>query len=460
MIIYLSNTAFLTGLSPELEEAVKTELTISNPLLKMKENLGLSLWNIAPVLTYYKKTTETGIEIPIGALPTVLELAKAHKVFIRKEDIIDKRVSNMQTSYFSTLKFTGTLRDYQQNIVNACEPKTVGVIEAMTGSGKTITFVALTLKKKEATLILVDTIELATQTKKAFLKFTNIKEEQIGLIGDGVLNLKPVTIALHQSMAKMNDELFSLLSKTFGMIIADEVHICPANTYYKTMTHLAAKYKFGFSATPEREDGLTKAIFWSTGPHIHKVPPEALKEHLIKPSIEYIKTSYWYPLMTTQEYQDLLSDMAIDEDRNTLILKTLNEDYADNFVVMLCARRSQVHYFYEQLGPERAVFMLSKMPKKQRKAAMEQILNKKVKIMISTYGLFSKGIDVPHLEIGMLCAPIVSKVKLTQTSGRIMRPAEGKTFSKLVDFYDPKVELLHTQYYRRKRIFKNIVKED
>jgi superfamily II DNA or RNA helicase len=133
------------------------------------------------------------------------------------------------------LNFSGTLRDYQQEIINACADKTMGVIEAMTGSGKTATFISLVMQRKLCTLILVNTIELANQTKEAFLKFTNATPDDIGFIGSGKFKLTPICICLHQTMAKAGDEVFKLLNTYYGMVIADEIHIISARTYSETM---------------------------------------------------------------------------------------------------------------------------------------------------------------------------------------------------------------------------------
>ena len=71
-----------------------------------------------------------------------------------------------------------SLRDYQkeaiQNVIRARQAGHNRLLVCLpTGAGKTVTFVAMTLRRKEATLILVNTLELADQTIGAFVKFTN-----------------------------------------------------------------------------------------------------------------------------------------------------------------------------------------------------------------------------------------------------------------------------------------------
>jgi len=453
MFILLGSRALIAGLPDNIKTATRQLLTIDNPLFFKRMDMGLSNWSTKPTLVYFKIDGDM-YDVPIGSLHTILEMCK--KEGITDIEIKDNRVSNVQPEFFKDLEFTGTLRDYQQAIVDTCMTKTVGIVEAMTGSGKTITFVALTIKRKEPTLILVHTIELANQTVSAFAKFTNLKIEDIGFIGDGKWDVKPITVALHQTMAKLDNKRFDLINERFGQIIADEVHIVGAETYYHTMTHLSAKYKFGFSATPKRDDGLTDVIHFATGPKIYTVATELLEDVLVKPNVIRVDTTYHFPIFSSDEYQTLITDLSEDKDRNQLIVDTSNlPEYKDRTMCFLCVRISQVEALKNLLGKD-AEILTSKMTKKQRKLVMEKLLDGRCKKIISTYALFSTGIDVPSLDLALLCAPLQSEVKLKQTAGRLMRKAPGKTSATMIDFVDTKVSLLKYQFYKRNGIYKKL----
>ncbi len=455
MLIVLGSRALIAGLPNSVLKAAKKLLTIDNPLFFKRIDMGLSNWTTASNLVYYK-FKDNVLDMPIGALHTVLEMCKKYGMGAADIEIRDNRVSNIQTEYFSKIKFTGKLRGYQQDIVDSCKRKTVGIVEAMTGSGKTITFVALTIERKEPTLILVHTIELANQTVQAFVNFTNLAIEEIGFIGDGRWEIKPITIALHQTMAKLNKNKFKMINEKFGQIIADEVHIVGAQTYYNTMTHLSAKYKLGFSATPKRDDGLTDVIYFATGPKIHTVDTRLLEDVLIKPDIVRINTNYSFPIFNSDEYQALITDLSEDKDRNQLIVDTANRpEYVDRNMCFLCVRISQVEALKKHFGND-AEILTSKMTKKKRKLVMEKLLNGKCKKIISTYALFSTGIDIPQLDLALLCAPLQAEVKIKQTAGRLMRKAPGKIEATIIDFVDIKVSLLKYQFYKRNKVYKKL----
>jgi len=453
IVILLSNSATISGIIKEHISIITKQLTIDNPLFFKRLDLGLQNWGVDRSLKYYKVLSNTALEVPIGYLQPILKTLKELGYAIDPTDIIDKRVTNKKSSFFNNLKFNATLRDYQTDIVKSCMGKSIGVVEAMTGSGKTVAFVALTLQRKEPTLILVNTLELANQTIEAFTKFTNLVEDDIGFIGNGRFELKPITIGLHQTMSKLNPQKFDLINQRIGQVIGDEIHIVAAETWYKTMANIKAKYKFGFSATPKRDDGLTEVIHYASGPVIHKVPKEKLESFLITPTLERIETDYSFPLISTQEYQELIADLSSDKERNQLILKTLRKEKKPS--CLLCLRLSQVNYFQEVLG-DKAVSLTSKMKKKDRKEAMAKIKKGEVDIVISTYGLFSTGIDVPRLELLLLCAPIKSEIKLRQSAGRLMRTSEGKTSAKIIDFVDVNIDLLKYQARHRSRILNKL----
>jgi len=448
MIFLVKNSVTISGVDTTKMLELTKALTIINPLFERYLEMGIPTWNVKNRLTYFKMLSKTSIEIPIGAFVLFLNsgLLQANK-----EDIIDQRLSET-SDLFNNITFSGKLRDYQQKIVDACNNKTIGVIQSPTGSGKTLTFTKLIVDKRVPTLILVNTIELANQTVAAISRNTNIPEDQIGMIGQGKFIIKPITVALHQTMTRLTDEHFKLFNELFGMIICDETHIIAADTFYDTISRLNAKYKYGFSATPERDDGLTKVINFANGPVICKVSLNEVEEHIIRPKFEFKLTNYFFPLISSQDYQAMISDLSSDEDRNAFIANELKLNFKDNYVVLLCARKEQVETLKKLIGDD-AVILTSDIPKKLRKQAIEDLNSKKIKHVVSTYGLFSTGIDIPHLDTLFFCAPIKSTIKVKQSIGRIMRPAKDKKEAIVVDFVDQRVDLLRYQSNTRRKIY-------
>lgn len=224
MIIFtLKRKCLIEGAGSLFLRELAGRLTLVNPVFSKKMDLQLSIFGIPKFLKFYEVPTPKTILIPIGAIPIAKEILEKDGIEPNNIKIIDKRFVSKDSSYFSKISFTGKLRDYQLDSQNACLSNTNGIIEAMTGSGKTVVFVSMTLARKQPTLILVNTIELVNQTINSFVNFTNISKESIGFIGSGKFIVKPITIGLHQTMARLSDEQYEIINKNFSQVIADEV---------------------------------------------------------------------------------------------------------------------------------------------------------------------------------------------------------------------------------------------
>ena len=303
-------------LTSEQLKLIKSALTISNPLFEQRTKLRIIPWGIPKSLEYWKETTPGILTIPVGIFPKIIKKWNLPYQDAREEGQKLK------------ITFSGVLRDYQAAAVDRMLQGTIGTVQATTGSGKTVIAIAYIAQRARSTLILVDTIELANQWIDRIKTFTNVKE--VGMIGNGVYDIKPITVALLQSMHRMDDTKLQNLSKDFGVVICDEVHCVAANTYYNVMSKLPCKYKHGLSATPKREDGLTSVIFWAAGPIIYKIEEDALQSHLVFPKYEKIETKYSYPLFSAQDYAIMLSDLSVDDERNELIKETWEANAVKN----------------------------------------------------------------------------------------------------------------------------------
>jgi superfamily II DNA or RNA helicase len=184
---------------------------------------------------------------------------------------------------------------------------------------------------------------------------------------------------------------------------------------------------------------------------VHQVPDAAVADRIVKPVYEYIKTSYTYPLFDTSEYGIMITDMGTNDIRNKLIVDTVNK-YKTQQCVLLCHRQEHA----QRLGallPD-SVVLLSSVKKKDRAAIMQQLESGKKRIVVTTWQLFHKGIDLKELEILFICAPTRSKVWLKQSAGRLMRVSNKiKKNPVIIDFADVNIDLLKFQWYARKRVF-------
>lgn len=128
-----------------------------------------------------------------------------------------------------------------------------GIVVAPTGVGKT-TFALFCMQTiKKSTIIIVPTIVLMKQWKQEILEQLEISKDKIGFVGDGHRDIKPVTIAVINSVRSED------LSK-FGMVICDEVHRYGSLENIKPLEKSDMKLKLGVTATLEREDGAEELL--------------------------------------------------------------------------------------------------------------------------------------------------------------------------------------------------------
>jgi len=458
--------ANISSIPRDILKTVISELTIDNPMLEKRAQLGLTIFGIPAKVRLYSMEGDR-FYAPIGYAERLIELLN-----VKKEDIVDLRCEGKSID----IEFTGKLRPYQEQAVNILYKHTIGVVSAPTGSGKTIMMCDLIAKRKVTTLVLVNTIELANQFRENLLKFTNLKPEEIHIIASGSgFKVTPVTIALLQSAYKFSEQKMKLLNDYIGQTITDEVHIVGADTYFSVLNNLKTKYKYGFSATPERDDGLTKLIFLASGNIRKDIKISELGKQIMLPTIKAIPTNYHFPFFDMNEYQTMITDLSKDKDRNQLIAATLStSEYKDKQKVLLCARVMQC-VLLQQLIPGSKILVggiskedqeeilktfpdsyeeiVAQRGKKYRKSIVEELNSGKLKTVISTFGLFSTGLDFQQLEVAAFCAPMKSKILVKQCRGRIMRVDKNKS-PVCVDFEDGNVSLLKQQSKTRQRILK------
>ena len=134
--ITVADQATIGPLNKLTIQMLKDYFSISNPLFTRKMDLGLSVWGIDASIKYYKIDDNGNFILPIGGLNEALHII-SDQYDMNQVKIIDQRVEIADKNFFDLYQFTGTLRDYQQKMTDHLKDPTVGIIEAMTGSGKT-----------------------------------------------------------------------------------------------------------------------------------------------------------------------------------------------------------------------------------------------------------------------------------------------------------------------------------
>ena len=430
--ITIAHDLTLRGVPDTFIQLLKEKLTWENPAYRTAMQFGRSLRNLDQRLKMYAEDADGILRIPRGYGVQLHRLALTHGL---KPRYLDLRRTLEPVEY----RFEGKLRDYQKDALHDVLQRDFGVLQAGTGSGKTVMALAAIAERKQPTLILVHTKELMNQWAARIDQFLGITA---GRIGGGVCDVRFLSVGIVNSVKKRLDELVP----SFGMLVVDECHRIPSTTFTSCIAAFDARFMLGLSATPYRRDKLTRLIYLSIGDCLHAVDPERLRTvgAILAPEIVARETEFYFP-RAADRYAKMLTRLALDPDRNRLIAQDVVREVAENSGTILMVSERTVHL--EALAEilmeygEKVVVLTGRTPTVRREEIVRDVQDGKVRIMASTTQLIGEGFDCPGLTTLFLCSPIRFSGRLVQIVGRILRPQDGKR-PKIYDYQDVAIGIL------------------
>lgn len=395
------------------------------------------------------------ISFPRGATRVVINLCQKRGI---KLVLQDRRVSRPLER---KITFTGTLREYQQESADAALVNDFGVIEAGTGAGKTVIACYVVAVKSVYTVICVPSKELMYQWQKRLCAFTDLKEDEIGLLGDGIYDVKPVTVAIINTLAKHSEEL----KYYFEYLVVDEAHRVAADMYVGgPLTSLATKSMTGLSATLMRGDGLIDLLYWFIGRVLHKVDPDNLRAiNAIMEPFVWQKETNFFVKNAEKNYTRMIGEMVSDSNRNHLIASEVIADarwragQGGGLVLVVSDRVNHLKILHEmiagQLGETKVVLLTGKTGSEERKKIVEDLVKGIITVLISTLSLIAEGFDCPSLSSCHFATPVADRKRVIQTAGRVLRPEDNK-IPVIADYVDRRIGMLDYRAKQRIEIFK------
>jgi superfamily II DNA or RNA helicase len=155
-------------------------------------------------------------------------------------------------------------RPYQREGLLAWEQKrSRGVVVLPTGAGKSQLGVMAIDSKRRDTLVVAPTLDLVRQWYDLLRATFGI---EVGVIGGGEHKLAPLTVTTYDSAYLHMEHL----GARFGLVIFDECHHLPSETYALAARQCTAPFRLGLTATPERVDGRESLLDALIGPLVYR----------------------------------------------------------------------------------------------------------------------------------------------------------------------------------------------
>ena len=452
----ISNRIYIDEPSKEVVAWAKDNLRFVNPDYAKKERMGFWVGRTPKEIRMYEWNGNTLI-LPFGVCRELMPLLRGTRVYcdFRQDNVI---------SYGAPVP----LYDYQKDAVMQMVDAKYGILKSTTGSGKTQMGIALIKALRRRALWLCHTADLLNQSRDRALQYMD--ENLIGTITEGKVNVGiGVTFATVQTMANLELQQYR---DYWDVVIVDECHRVSSSAttftrYEKVLNHLAARHKYGLSATPERSDGLIMATFALIGKVAYEVPDEATADRVMKVKVRRVdtETELTEDCLNddgTLNYTKMIEHITTDQERNVLITKTLMEE-KEHSCLILSERLVQLEAIRALLPyemQEKSAFINGKMQSKKAKAEREQAIEDmrtgKKKYLFASYSLAREGLDVPCLDRLFLASPAKYSAVITQAVGRIRRTFDGKDTPLVLDFVDREIGYCERAYKERCRSYRRM----
>lgn len=400
---------------------------------------------------------------PSGLLYMVEEVLQKHSVAYKIDDLRTKPTPKQQLPLVNK-----TLRDYQQETEEACLREGSGIVRAATGAGKTLIFTSLLGKYNGLKrIVYVRKLDLMRQTIRVIEQELGI---EVGQVGGGVVDIKELTVVMIPTAAiavgekyvkyeyseddDTDKELAMSLSDQQKLAIkqyieeaecfvVDECHAIASKSVQLINKHSKkAYYRFGFSATPWREDGADILLNATTGPQLSDINASSLieKGFLVPPRVHFYKMMPEKGQQTPSKYNEAYTKFIVEnEKRNDKIVKLTKRLVENGDRPVIIVQRQKHGEILEGQLQKQGVdvqFIYGKTSLSDREYALEQFQEGVLDVIIGS-SILQEGIDIPCITALVNASCGKASGAYYQKIGRAIRTfGEDKTRAIVIDFVD------------------------
>jgi superfamily II DNA or RNA helicase len=377
---------------------------------------------------------------------------------------------------------TVVMRGYQKRALEAWDRAgRRGVVVLPTGAGKTVIAMKAIELVDQPAVVIVPTLDLLEQWRK------RVEEElgvQVGVYGGGENTVRAVTICTYDSAYIRAAEL----GNRFGLLIFDEVHHLPGESFRQIAEMFTAPYRMGLTATYEREDMLHEELPRLIGGVVYRLKPEDLtgrylsEFRLEKINVEltpeekaeyernyrkftgyldenriWLSSPVAFQRFIMRSGRDPLARQALLARNRALSIAFNSEAKLDRLEEILRSNPDDRVLIFTQHND--LVYKISRrflLPfvthntsKEERFEVLKGFREGSYRA-IATSKVLDEGIDVPEASLGVIMSGTGSSREFVQRLGRLLRKSEGKGQARLIEMVSRETSETRTSS-RRKR---------
>jgi DNA repair protein RadD len=334
------------------------------------------------------------------------------------------------------------LRPYQRETIADFHRRVEGgghhiLLVAPTASGKTVIgaeIIRAKTRTRKSVLVLAHRREIIGQTSR--------KLHDLG-IAHGIIQagfparpLEDVQVASIQTLWTRAIHRERMELPPADLLVVDEAHHCPANTYRKIIESYPKAILLGLTATPCRGDGRGLGGIFDTlieCPQVATLIEQGflVKTHVFAPVDPNLKG------VRTQAGDYVETQLADRMDRPKLIGDIVTHWHKlgerRKTVVFAVDVQHSIHLRDEFIqSGVRAEHIDGSTPKAERDAALARLASGNIEL-ISNCMVLTEGWDMPEVSCCVLARPTKKMSLYRQMVGRVLRPASGKTDAIVLD---------------------------
>ena len=364
----------------------------------------------------------------------------------------DQRAFPKGKEFHFTVKLDDVEKDErfqgQSDAVETMFSEEQGIIIRPPGTGKTQIALAFLAKVGTRSLVIVHTEDIMNQ----WMEYAHeaIPDAKVGIIRGPKCEIGDITIGTVQTLRRYMHTHDKRFWAQFGCAILDEAHHAAAASFEQVLNSLPARYRFGFTASETRADGMHPSMKFIIGPIIHKQKFSSP----VKLTVVPVRTKLKFMYRGSFDWSSLLDYLVSNDKRNRQIAEVVDAEVkSGNSILVLSRRIEHLERIAEFIETDSKDILTAKRGSKNRKRILADFKAGEIKCVLSTQ-LADEALDVPRLNRVALTHPGKHEGRIIQQIGRALRKDPEKTDAVIYDFVDYKIRVLRRQWSERKRTYR------